>query len=145
MPLQNMLVYKHLQSISRHSSKKCYNVSIETQFVNTTYIGYNEMTNLTKTMVENSNVIILADANMEAVIFNCMEGDKEFLATGEESGEEYKISLDEVNVDTTIFYALKMLNPKDFGSDAEKRSIARSLFDAMLDEKGVDYVLSVLR
>ena len=55
------------------------------------------MTNLTKTMVGNSNVIILADANMEAVIFNCMEGDKEFLATGEESGAEIVLKATKVD------------------------------------------------
>lgn len=98
---------------------------------------------LVKAMVQNSNVIILSDSNMEAVIFNCMEDDDSFLATGEESGEEYKITLEEVNVDTTIFYSLKMLDPKDFGDEADKRKEARDLFDKLLNEN-VDSLISAL-
>jgi hypothetical protein len=102
------------------------------------------MNTLVKAMVESSNVIVLADSNMEAVIVNCMvDEDEAFLATGEESGEEYKISLDEVNVDTTIFYALKMLDPKDFGEDADKRKEARDLFEKLLNEN-VDSLISAL-
>lgn len=102
------------------------------------------MNTLVKAMVESSNVIILADSNMEAVIVNCMvDEDEAFLATGEESGEEYKILLDEVNVDTTIFYALKMLDPKDFGEDADKRKKARDLFEKLLNEN-VDSLISAL-
>lgn len=101
------------------------------------------MNTLVKAMVENSNVIILADSNMEAVIFTCMEDDNSFLATGEESGEEYKISLNEVNADTTIFYSLKMLDQKDFGEDADKRKEARDLFEKLLNEN-VDSLISAL-
>lgn len=100
---------------------------------------------LANAMVQASNVIILADSNMEAVIVNCMvDEDEAFLATGEESGEEYKILLDEVNVDTTLFYALKLLDPKDFGDEADKRKEARDLFEKLLAEKGVDKALSIL-
>ena len=85
------------------------------------------MSSLVRTMVLHSNVIILVD--MEPVIFSCEADDESFLATGEESGEEYKISYEEVNLDTTFFYGLKLLNPKDFGNDAEKRNQARELFE----------------
>ena len=102
------------------------------------------MNTLVKAMVESSNVIILADSNMEAVIVNCMvDEDEAFLATGEESGEEYKILLDEVNADTTIFYSLKMLDSKDFGDEADKRKEARDLFEKLLNEN-VDSLISTL-
>jgi hypothetical protein len=96
---------------------------------------------LANAMVQASNVICMDD--LEPVIFTCMEDADSFLATGEESGEEYKISLDEVNVDTTIFYALKLLDPKDFGEDADKRKEARDLFEKLLNEN-VDSLISAL-
>jgi len=99
------------------------------------------MSALVRTMVLHSNIIIIGD--QEAVIFMCEADEESFLATGEESGEEYKIMYDEIDINTTFFYGLKLLDSKDFGNDAEKRKQARELFEKMLDNN-VEQVLSVL-
>ena len=99
------------------------------------------MSALVRTMVLHSNIIIMGD--QEAIIFIGEADEESFLATGEESGEEYKIMYDELDINTTFFYGLKLLNSKDFGDDAEKRKQARELFEKMLDNN-VEQVLSVL-
>ena len=99
------------------------------------------MSALVRTMVLHSNIIIMGE--QEAVIFMCEADEESFLATGEESGEEYKIMYDEIDIDTTFFYGLKLLNPNDFGKDSEKRKQARELFEKMLDGD-VDKMLSIL-
>lgn len=80
---------------------------------------------LTKLMAIVSTSAIYIEPNVEAVRINYWETESElekgvdiedlcFYGTGEESGEEYRIPYANIDLDSDMFYELKLVDPRNF-------------------------------
>ncbi len=84
-------------------------------------------------LINSANVMVMDDC--EAIkIETSVSEDNYIYGTGEESGESYRIHIDEVDVNTTLFYQESLINNEDFGQFADIRETVKQLFNKLLDK-----------
>lgn len=84
-------------------------------------------------LINSSNIMIMDDC--EAIKLETGLDENNYIyGIGEESGNSYRIHIDEIDVNTTMFYQETLINSEDFGEYADIRENAKQLFNKLLDK-----------
>lgn len=83
-------------------------------------------------LLDQTKVMILDDC--EAINIQVVDVDEQCVhGIGEETGENYIIKFDEIDVNTTMFYAETLIDEKDYQEDGRIRLEAKLLFNTHLN------------